>query len=219
MHLCLASKFLIAQKKPYSSSEKEIFLRATSFPDIYKLGVVTRKETHDHNVTLKIIRLTPSIFKAGKKFHVWVDETRERLVEQWDIYDKVNKLAIIPTNKIATFLKLVEDAILFNMANITMLDTILLFSTIDQEAYSYNISTQKLLQWHAILTIYLSTKTSWLLKLGSLLSAVDLHWQDLIPKLAQEQVLIDYVDRLLKHFEELFKKDQELSYNKWGKST
>lgn len=205
MHLCLASKFLELHGIQYTSEEKNSFLRGTSFPDIRYLGGITREKTHDQGVTLKTISTTSSPFEAGKKFHVWVDEVREQFVKKWRIYEKLSEISNSPNNNQALLLKLIEDAVLFNNTSNKTLDALILFSTIDPEAYQYGINTQKILQWHAILTTYLSIQPSWLLKLNSLLfNKVPERWTTDVPRLAQEKVLIDYVDRLVAEFEKKF---------------
>lgn len=202
MHLCLASKYLATHGTKYSPEQKNSFLRGTSFPDIRYLGGISRSKTHDGDATLENIYKTASPFEAGKKFHAWVDEVREQHVEEWKIYDKLKELGKLPQKQSALFLKLIEDAVLFNNTSNKTIDAIMLFSTIDPEEYQYGVSTEKLLRWHAILTIYLSFQTTWTFKISSLLFSNTLnHWADLIPKMAQEKVLINYVGRLLDEFE------------------
>lgn len=202
MHLCLASKFLALHGTKYTPDQKNSFLRGTSFPDIRYLGCIAREKTHDKDVTLQTISTTVSPFEAGKKFHVWVDEVREQLIEQWRIYEILSELSKSPHHNRGLFLKLIEDAVLFNNTSNKALDALMLFSTIDPEAHEYGISSKKIVQWHAILTTYLSIQPSWLLKLNSLLlSKVPKLWSTDVPRLAEEKILIDYVDRLLTEFE------------------
>lgn len=205
VHLCLASKYLELHGRRYTSEQKNSFLRGTSFPDIRYLAHIPRERTHDSSVTLQTIYTTPSPFEAGKKFHVWVDEQREQFMKDWKMYDTLNKIDNPPQKQKALFLKLIEDAVLFNNSTNKTIDAITLFSTIDAEEKNYGIRDEKLRQWHAILTIYLSIQTTWFLKFSALLiSNTPSNWSDQIPKLAQEKVFTDYVTRLLGAFEKKF---------------
>jgi len=204
-HLCLASKFLTLHCTHYTPEQRNSFLRGTSFPDIRYLGGIAREKTHDKDVTLQTISTTTSPFEAGKKFHVWVDEVREQLVEQWNVYKTVTELSKSSHNNRGLFLKLIEDAILFNNTNNKTFDALMLFSIIDPEALQYGISRIKILEWQTILIAYLSIQQNWLLKLSSLLlNKVPEEWSTEVPRLAQEKVFVDYVDRLLVEFEKRF---------------
>lgn len=205
MHLDLASKYLEVHGKQYTQEQKAQFLRGTSFPDSRYSAGIPRTQTHDKDVTLQTVYSTNSPYIAGKKFHSWVDDIREELAEEWKIYDTLAALNSSPYEMRALFLKLIEDAILFNNSSHTPLDALALFSTIDPEALQYGINRTKILEWHAILTAYLSIQPNWLLRLDSLLlKKAPATWSSDVPRLAQEKVFIDYVNRLLAEFEKRF---------------
>lgn len=206
MHLYIASKYLERHGQRYSSEQKYAFLRGTSFPDIRYLGKLSRTETHEEDISLQKIYATASAFEAGKKFHAWVDEVREHFCTEYQIYETIKKMDPVFLNNGCLLLKLLEDAVLFNNTNNVMLDALILFSSIDPDVKNYNVATKDILRWHGILVVYLSAETNWFLKLANLLfSKIPTGLEEKIPELARNQIIVNYVERLLEIFEKKIK--------------
>jgi lipopolysaccharide export LptBFGC system permease protein LptF len=208
-HAYLAEKW-IHYRERFDVEESGTFMRGTLFPDIRYLGVISRNETHLKNVSLKDLVQDKNLFSKGKKLHSFIDEEREKMVVQWNIYEKLKN---IPGQKyISTFLKLLEDEILFSKSNWANVKKSL--KIVDNHEKSSKISIENLVKWHQLLGKSFSVSPSKNLELLSkrdkylfnIPPKVVRRWNKILPKLAKDPEIQDYVSNLITHFDIVFKK-------------
>ena len=150
MHCLLAQEYLNAHKSHYRPQERYAFLRGTLFPDIRYIANISRARTHDKDVTLDAIHHCSDPFTAGKLFHTYVDEQRERIAQREGAYDLVNTL---PHRQQGVFLKALEDECLYNKFNKEEVLTAL--KAIDPGEQTFGIPLYKIRAWHKHLIIYM----------------------------------------------------------------
>jgi hypothetical protein len=207
-HIYFAQQYL-QHNKEISQTQHAPFIRGTLFPDIRYLTKGPRNQTHEFNVTLESISSCSSPFLAGKKFHCLLDEKREAFAEKYGVYKHLEQ---IPAQYHATFLKVLEDAILYPKHAIATVQEYL--KTTDTEAETTGITAPVVLQWHMSLNDYLSKGPCKMLaaftaqKKGVFnVPAEDIaQWNSLIPQYAQEPYFKKYVEKLIQHFDKMFKK-------------
>lgn len=125
------------------------FLLGTSFPDIRYLGSVDRSQTHTQDVTFEMIKSEPDSFKAGVLLHSWVDQQRERYMQQNHVYDH------LPDSKYrGVYLKIIEDLALVNRYQ-GWSDVRSVFDEIAHAEQEFGVPLVDLQKWHRILQIYL----------------------------------------------------------------
>lgn len=203
-HLVLAQEFL--KQTPFlQEAEIKPFLVGNVFPDIRYLGEISREETHEKEITLDDIFNAPSPFIAGMRLHALVDVFREDMVVYWNIYDLIEG-----ESHPATLLKLIEDEILYEMVETQ--NFIPLFDEILTDELAWKVSLLTHHKWHYFLQRYLGKKPSQIL--------VDLAerdmpyfnipaetirvWSTLVPQLAENEDLRNYVKVLMETFSLLF---------------
>lgn len=208
MHVLLAERWMEAQDWHYISNQKQAFIVGTLFPDIRYLGVLKREETHEQNLTRQdICEQKEKPFEAGRKLHVWVDELREKFAEEWKIYEKLPNS--VYTHR-ATFLKLLEDEIIWN--NLNIVPIIEALDNIEPEEEKFKVEVNVLKQWHSLLSRYIQIPPAQTL---SNLSRADKGffnipkeevalWSKLIPELKEDKEICRYVGELLTYLNEKF---------------
>jgi hypothetical protein len=206
MHIYWAQKWAI--KARYAPDTLPEFIRGTLFPDIRYLKVLKREDTHEKNPHLKdLIESKASPFIKGMKLHAYIDVVRERFVVQYKIYKHLSKIS---RKYHATFLKLVEDQIIWDKINHSQAITML--ETLDDQERKWGVSEKDLLKWHFWLTNYLLTPPSDLLSLFAVMKKNFLSipakeiekWPAMIESLAQNPIFKSYMKAMEKHFDEKF---------------
>jgi hypothetical protein len=213
-HLYFAEKW-VAQKAPVLLSkghdfDHDEFILGNFFPDIRYMGGMTREETHEKNVTVEAIENSPSWFVAGMRLHAFVDDVREDCVQKWKIYPLIEPFSM---GYRETFLKLIEDEILYDRVNISFALACLM--PISEGEKATGISTKSIHKWHQRLCYYLGARPQhvlnalvWFKKgIFQIPPEVVKEWQRSLPVLAQLPELRDYVERLSSEFDKLFEND------------
>lgn len=211
-HVVLADKWIEKQQEKFTDEERRSFITGTLFPDIRYLGVISRNATHELGLTVKDLEATQSIFERGKRLHSFVDEQRERLVLKWNIYQMLRKIPGQRPGQRASFLKLVEDEILFNKRDWSDIRQYL--TTLDEGERSYKISDEDLKKWHQNQTQFFTEPPSKtlarLVANGKGFANIPLNitkeWVKLIPQVAKDKRMQDYVKKLEAEFDAEFGK-------------
>lgn len=212
-HAYLAQKWNRYQAH-YKAQDSDAFMCGTLFPDIRYLGVIKREATHVEHPTLKAIAKESSPFESGKTLHAFVDEEREKIVEQWDMYQHLNN---VPGQKYKTiFLKLLEDEILFQKQDWAHVKQAL--ELVDEHEKNYEINDESLLKWHKLLinafTVSPSEHLASLAKRDKYLFDVPpkvvRRWSKILPTLAKDPFIQRYVNHLDNHFDNLFKMKEKV---------
>jgi hypothetical protein len=205
-HVYLADKWM---KKEGRLDEKQqrSFIVGTLFPDIRYLGVISREKTHEQNVSLEDIQKTASDFLKGKKFHAFVDDIRAALVERWRIDDRFNS---VPKEHRETFLKLLEDEILYEKINPAKISTYL--DELDPEEKHFGISNADLDHWHQRLQYFFKAPPSIILlkvakdkkDIFAIPPEIVAIWSRELPSLAKDKAINEYVQNLMDAFDNAF---------------
>jgi len=201
MHQILAEKWVNANEQYHESEVKEFIIGAL-FPDIRYLGVIARNQTHEQGLNASSLKEPASPFKKGMRHHALLDEVREQYVEQWNIY---SELTSIPAQYRATFLKLIEDEILYQTHRF---DSAALEEIVSEEL-NWGIAPSDIEKWHQYLKIYFSMPPSHLILLAASANrevfgvpAEELrYWIALLPSFAESKLMKEYVERLVETVE------------------
>lgn len=207
VHIYLAEKWMTLHCPNYSEVDRKAFLVGTLFPDIRYLGVISRSDTHELGVKLEDILNAKTPFFSGKKLHCYIDEQRENLVKEWKIYHKLPEMT---HEQRATFLKLVEDEILFSKSDWKEARDAL--NKIEAEEMTYEIKGDDVQLWHAILIQYLSMRPSLVLfelgqfhqKYMNIPPDKTAEWSNEVINTSKKEDIQQYVLNLLAHFEKAF---------------
>ncbi len=157
-HVYFAELYFEKCKPEYSSKERAAFLRGTLFPDIRSYVGISRSKTHDKNVKLADVQNAKNAFTAGKLFHTYVDEKREKIAQREKIY---NEVLILPRRYQGTFIKLVEDELCHSKINNKV--TVAALKSTDKEAEQL-VARHKVRGWHRLMSNYLKQSPLTLLK-------------------------------------------------------
>ncbi len=149
MHAYIAKTWLDNLGTP--NQDQDAFYVGTLFPDARYLGGLKRKETHFKGVTLADIQTQPNSFYKGLKLHSWLDETREKFAVNYGVYQKLDK---IPKKYRASFLKFIEDELLFKQLDWQKVKSSL-SNTYTYQA-DFGADDKSLFIWHNLLKIYFS---------------------------------------------------------------
>ncbi|MES2274362.1 MAG: hypothetical protein V4487_09260 [Chlamydiota bacterium] len=202
-HVYIAEKWL-EDFEAYGEIEKQNFIVGTLFPDIRYLGELRREETHEIGIGITDILETTDPFRKGMRLHVFVDETRARILKELGI---MNLLGDVPDDHKVTFLKFLEDAVLYSSGNWDHIRQYL-GSFVPDPKFDYKVPNSSLNRWHGILENYFKHGPT---KLLARLSASDQgylgvpphlikQWAVLIPELSQAQFVQKYVSDLISGF-------------------
>lgn len=188
----------------YTEEEKNQFRAGTLFPDIRYLGGILREETHFDSMTLNEILSEPSPFIAGVKFHSYVDSTREDYVSRSQIYEHVREIQM---PHMASFLKIVEDEILFPKNSWDA--WIEALQKIYPEELQWNIKKKSIRKWHLWMNASFAQSPS--ASIAFFVSAGEpflniphdelILWNLSLIPLANSEGLLQYTESLIEHFE------------------
>ncbi|RJR26472.1 hypothetical protein C4561_04950 [candidate division WWE3 bacterium] len=147
-HIVLFEKIYNSQ---FSDKDRLHFIVGTSFPDIRYLGKIDRSKTHFPDVSMQDI-MGSDPFKAGLKFHSFVDRVRENFLLSRNIYEFCPKSKYITQS-----VKFLEDIVLYSKVNDwdsykSMLDNVL------EEELSFGLSEEHISHWHKILQTYFAVQ-------------------------------------------------------------
>jgi len=131
---------------------KKKFIIGTSFPDIRYLEIIKRERTHNNNATLETLNCPTIPFRAGMDFHSLVDEIRLKYMQDHNVYKMLPKV-----QNIDTYIKLVEDRILYNQCK-NWKKIIQYFGTVVQEERKFNIPRNQVNLWHKFIIGYCQKK-------------------------------------------------------------
>lgn len=205
-HAVLAEKW-IAFHENYNDAQKRSFILGTLFPDIRYLKVISRDKTHEKGITVPRLLESQSEFTKGKRLHALVDKAREKLVVKWKMYDVLEK---IPGSKYkATFLKLLEDEILFASQDWGPVRQYLDY--IHPEEIAFEIAEADLRKWHQNQRMAFNSPPSQYLNslvimnknFASVPVAYLSQWSKLLVKYAEEPSMQQYVNNLMKEFDKI----------------
>jgi hypothetical protein len=207
-HIYLAERFLQASGFTYDSNQKQALILGTLFPDVrYVDPSVSRESTHEQGITLQNLRECNDPFSVGKKLHAFVDETRERFAVATGVYDA---LTDIPQNVKATFLKLIEDQVIYSRINVS--EVLIFLGKFDEGEKTSGIREESLAMWHTFLSMYLNGGP---LTTISLLAAFQKGyanispqtlemWSVILPNFLQDQKIKDYIEAMIAEFDRIF---------------
>jgi len=204
-HVVLAQKWM-EHRENFNEEEKRAFILGNLFPDIRYLRVITRAETHEKGLTLEKIQASETSFIKGMRLHAWIDVTRERLIRKWGIYQKIKDQ--VEKKHMATFLKLVEDEILFQERSWISVRHYL--TLIHPEEREFRISEENLRKWHQYQTLAFTLPPSLYLLgtfkrgYGNAPPEIIDQWITEIPKFANDDTMKEYVHNLVEEFDKLF---------------
>jgi hypothetical protein len=149
MHAYVAKIWL--DKLAIQNQDFDAFYVGTLFPDARYLGGFKRKKTHFKNVTLSEVYNQPNSFYKGLKLHSWLDDTREKFAVEYGVYKQLEK---IPKKHRASFLKFIEDEIMFKQLDWQMVKSGLSNTYVYQS--DFGADDKSLFIWHSLLKIYFS---------------------------------------------------------------
>lgn len=208
MHVFLAEKWLAIQEWDYTPHQKHSFILGTLFPDIRYLGVLKREETHEqHLVKQDICEQRDDPFEAGRKLHVWIDEVRESFAERWNIYEQLP--ASVNLHK-ATFLKLLEDEIIWNELNIAFIQETLKYE--EYKINNFNLKVEDIQKWHSLLSQYFQHSPAHMLSNLSKKNKGFFNvpkeevakWSELLLELKNNDIIRSYMTGLIEHLTKEF---------------
>lgn len=188
----------------YTKEQENEFMVGTLFPDIRYLGEVSRTDTHCEQMTLEEILAETNPFTAGVKFHCYVDIYREDLLVKQGIYDKLRER--VPLH-VASFLKLVEDEILYEKGSWS--ETCCSLISIHPGERAFGISDRTITKWHKLLTMLFISSPSYALNLFALtgksamgISAEEFKsWSELLKPISKEPMMREWVQKMSDSFD------------------
>lgn len=200
MHAYVAKIWLDKLGTP--TQDQDAFYVGTLFPDARYLGNFKRKSTHFKAVTLAEIQTQPNSFYKGLKLHSWLDETRESFAVKYGVYQKLQN---IPKKHRASFLKFIEDELLFKQLDWQMVKSSL-SNTYTYQA-DFGADEKSLFIWHNLLKIYFSFPPSkslsqlalFQMDLGNLSQEVVVSLSESLPVYSQDPYFQAYTKNLLSH--------------------
>jgi hypothetical protein len=206
VHAFLTERFFECFPK-YDTFEKRAFMLGTLFPDIQYLGETPREHTHGPCPTLEEILHESSPFKAGVKFHVYVDHIREDFVADYKMYEKLGDMRPEQQQIIFLKLKLMEDEVVFPASHWQEWCDALL--EINPEELNWGMDLSTIRKWHNLLTICFTNPPSTIMFLLSMSNASHFkipqeeiaNWSIVLKPTAESPTMQNFVDDLLDHFE------------------
>lgn len=206
-HVFIAEQWMKANPV-YTADQLGPFVVGNLFPDIRYLVKIKRDTTHRTGLSKDDILNAPNAFEAGINLHCYLDEQREALVVKWGIY---NHLKVVEEGKrLDTLLKMIEDEILFD--RIDLASTLVYINEIPSEELEKGISSDKIAEWHLVLTMFLSQRPRDVLHYLAVLhqpylnipaSTVQL-WHEHFDEFLANPAIQQYVEDLVSHFEKDF---------------
>lgn len=203
-HIVLGEEWLAQRAPEYTQEQKKLFLLGTLFPDIRYLGTIKREDTHFKKVSLDKVQKETSIFRQGMLFHSFVDEFREKWIKSHSIEKQLSH--ITDYHQRGTFLKLIEDQILYSTMSWGKFCQSLM--TIPSEERAYGIDEKTLTEWHTALTLYFAASPSVLLtQIGlfekdflNMKAAEIKEWGKALPEYAEDETMKQHVSDMMAAF-------------------
>jgi hypothetical protein len=197
-HLYFAEYFCRVHGICKEKSVRE-FMVGTLFPDIRYIAHIPREATHFPLEGLKDVLQEEDLFRAGMKFHAWVDIVREEIVVSSGIYEAVAPHA---EGRDATFLKFIEEEILADCYDGRKWSYC--FDSPLAEEKLFVGSDEVLAKWHYILQYSMGYRPSWLFwgaswlrpTLMSIPASTIYNWSYALPKLAKEHRFQEHVQKM-----------------------
>lgn len=127
------------------------FWAGTLLPDIKHLGIKSRQSTHPEDVSLDKL-VGKNDFETGMRVHAWIDETRNKFLEQSNIKEILPWHPFVPHA-----LKLLEDEWLYDRFD----DWNLIHRSLNkvyEEEIQLIQSKKHIIKWHDILQTYFKEK-------------------------------------------------------------
>lgn len=191
----------------YATDDRVAFFIGTEFPDIRYLGTISRKQTHEKNVTIEMIKSSSSPFISGMRVHVFLDIKRKSFVAKSHLFDAFTD---IPKKNHMFFLKLLEDEIYWNR-----IDTQLILNSLPTtliEEVEQGVDKETVEKWHLSLMKYFKQKPSTYLKIlsenGEGFLSVDAEtikcWAEVLPIYAKKQIFVKYSENLVDYMKVQF---------------
>jgi hypothetical protein len=145
-HVVLAEK---VYTKYFSNKNRKEFLVGTCFSDIRYLGVIDRSKTHyEENDFADILK--SDAFTAGMRFHSFVDNVREKYMNEKGLY------AFFPESAYLTqAVKIFEDEVLQKKIK-DWGEIGGYFEEIDEGEMKFGIAEEDVERWHTLLRHYFS---------------------------------------------------------------
>jgi hypothetical protein len=127
------------------------FWTGTLFPDIRHLGITSRRQTHTGDLSLDKL-VGENDFETGMRVHAWIDETRNKFLEQSNMKELLPWHPFVPHA-----LKLVEDEWLYEHFDDWNLIHRALNKVYEDEIQLVQ-SKDHIIRWHEILQSYFKKK-------------------------------------------------------------
>ncbi len=205
MHAYVAKIWL--DKLGAKNQDQAAFYVGTLFPDIRYLGQCKRKNTHFKKVTLAEVQAQPNSFYKGLKLHSWLDETREKFAVEYGVYQHLEG---IPKKHRASFLKFLEDELIFKKVDWQKVKSSLSNTYVYQE--EFGADPKSLFIWHNFLKIYFSFPPSeslsqlalFPINLGDASKEMVAHFSEWLPDYVNQVYFQKYVHNLVLHLEKKF---------------
>ena len=203
-HVMLGEQWLAKHAPEYTEEQRKLFLLGTVFPDIRYLGTIEREKTHYVKVSLDQVLKEPSAFQRGVLFHSYVDEFREKWIRKYKIENKIKNM---DEYRKGTFLKLIEDQILYTRGSWGKFRQFLL--SIPEEEKTYGINDKTLTEWHTGLSLYFAASPELLLSQLSMLEKDIMNvkaseikqWANLLPQYVNQDEMKSHVDKMIAAFQ------------------
>lgn len=157
LHAYLGLRWIEKYAPEFNADEKREFILGTLFPDIRYLVDMSRKQTHLDIRTMQQVEKGQSAFDKGMRFHSYVDYKRSQFYRRHKIYASTRNL---PKKHRETFVKLVEDEIIYFQAKKEDWDIVksyLMRTTKEEEDW---VDKTALAKWHLGLTFYFNMAPS-----------------------------------------------------------
>lgn len=198
-HVYFASKYL-ALHKEFNPEGQKAFIAGTLFPDIRYLGTVSRGKTHEKHVSSSKIANAKTPFHAGLLLHCLVDDRREAYVKKSRILHRIKG---VPKKKRESFLKLVEDEILWEKFDLELAKDSLRIVLPEESKRCGSEETAR--RWHESLLSYFQMSPSRLFSklaiAGEGFANEDpntvVKWSALIAEYAHDAEFIAYVEAMV----------------------
>lgn len=159
LHTNFAYRFLDHHFLEYTEKEAQEFILGVLYPDVRYLQVIDREVTHEFDVQLADVLAADTPFLAGIKLHCFIDELRDRHIEETGIYER---LARFPQENINLFLKLIEDEMLYSDQQSNFAKKCL--DEVITEEFLHGLTLHTMRTWHRVLSQYFSNPPGTILR-------------------------------------------------------
>ncbi len=205
-HAFLAERFAQATGRFSSLEEKALFIQGVFFPDSRYFSERPRAETHFIVQSLEEILWEEDPFIAGMKHHSFVDNKRHKFLEKHPVLPYVSSAA--PEEHLHTYIKLLEDEILWDQANRSCWLKLLILPCTHPKAQE--LTKPVWIRWEQFLQLNLTYRPQRLIALlasqgkGILRYSAQLiaGWNELFCLHSEDPLMQDYVRELILLFDQ-----------------